>query len=84
MTLYNNVPGLWGVMLCSGVELVRGVVEDRRGVAGTIQLGCGNERDGRRERERGGGGRERVYLVNNNNIVMIGSDVPCSACTPLP
>ena len=38
--------------MCSGVELVRGVVLDRRGVAGTTQLGCGYERDGEGERER--------------------------------
>ena len=38
--------------MCSGVELVRGVVADRRGVAGTTQLGCGYERDEERGRER--------------------------------
>lgn len=39
-------------MLCSGVESVRDVVVERRGVAGTTQLGYGYEREGgRRERE---------------------------------
>ena len=39
--LYNNtcIPGLRGVMLCSGLEPVRGAVVKRRGVAGTMQLG---------------------------------------------
>ena len=40
-------------MLCSGVELVRGVVVERRGVAGTMQLGYrGREREREKERER--------------------------------
>ncbi len=61
MTLYDNVPGLSGVLLCSGVEPVRGVAVDRRGVAGTMQLGY------RRWREREWGGeseKERSYHLS--------------------
>ena len=63
-------------MLCSGVELVRGVVVERRGVAGTMQLGYrGREREREKERERERGRekekererereRERIHYLN--------------------